>query len=229
MAKKQQTGNARTSLESVNDSLSAFEQKLENNQKYIYWAIGATAAIVAIVLIYIFAIRKPGIEDAKNQIGKADIVCLMQQNPDSATALYKRVFDNSSYLPANRGAQVYAIEMYKKGKYDEAIKYLEKSDANGKIAGPAVKSLLADCYVNKKQYDQALSVYDEAIKLAGDNESFTPLFMLKKATVQHALKKYRDEIMLLQDIKSKYPQYILSNNISIDKYIERAKALNGDE
>ena len=229
MAKKQQTGNARTSLESVNDSLSSFEQKLENNQKYIYWTLGIVVAIVAVVLVYVYAIRKPGIEDAKNLMGKADIVCLMQNNPDSAAALYKRAFDNSSYLPANRGAQIYAVEMYKKGKYDEAIKYLEKSTAHGNIAGPAVKSLLADCYVNKKQYDKALSIYDEAAKMAGDNESFTPLFMLKKATVLHALKKYRDEIVLLKDIKSKYPQYYLSNNMNIDKYIERAKALNGDE
>ena len=83
--------------------------------------------------------------------------------------------------------------------------------------------------MNKKQYDKALSIYDEAVKMAGDNESFTPLFMLKKATVLHALKKYRDEIVLLKDIKSKYPQYYLSNNMNIDKYIERAKALNGDE
>lgn len=224
---KQEKGSARTSLEGINDSLSSFEQKVEQNKKYIYWVLAGVATIVAGVLIYIYAIRNPGIEDAKKQISQADMVLLQQNNPDSALTLYKRVFDNSSYKPANRAGQMAGILLYQKGKYDEAIQYLEKTSADGKIAGPAVKSLLGDCYVNKKNYDKALSAYDDAIKLAGDNANYTPTFMLKKATVQHALKKYDGELETYEALKSKFPQYSLMNNFNIDKYIERAKALAG--
>ena len=224
---KQVKGNARTSLEGINDSLSSIEQRVEKNKKYLYYVLGAIAAIVAIVLIYIYAIRNPGIEDAKKQISQADMVLFEQNNPDSALVLYERVFNNSSYKPANRAGQMAGILLYQKGKYDEAIKYLEKTSADGKIAGPAVKSLLGDCYVNKKNYDKALTAYDEAIKLAGDNANYTPLFMIKKATVQHALKKYDGELETYESLKSKFPQYAISSNTNIDKYIERAKALAG--
>lgn len=224
---KQVKGNARTSLEGINDSLSSLEQKVEQNKKYIYYVLGVVVAIVAIVLIYIYAIRNPGIEDAKKQVSQADMVLLVQNNPDSALVLYKRVFDNSSYKPANRAGQMAGILLYQKGKYDEAIKYLERTSADGKIAGPAVKSLLGDCYVNKKNYDKAMKAYDEAIKLAGNNANYAPLFMMKKATVQHAIKKYDGELKTYETLKSKFPNYVIANNINIEKYIERAKALAG--
>ena len=99
---------------------------------------------------------------------------------------------------------------------------LEGSSFNGKILGPSALSLLADCYVNKKNYDKALSAFDQAINQAGDNESLTPLLMKKKATVLHATKKYDEELALYEEMKSKFPKSALQMNI--DKYVERAKA-----
>ncbi len=93
--------------------------------------------------------------------------------------------------------------------------------------GPASQSLLGDCYVNLKEYDKAVSAFDRAIKLADGNEAYAPLFMLKKATVLHELKKFDDEAALYQDIKDKFPQFAQSMNLNVDKYLERAKALAG--
>ena len=129
---------------------------------------------------------------------------------------------NESYAPANRAAQMAASILYKQQKYDEAIQMLEGSSFNGKILGPSALSLLADCYVNKKNYDKALSAFDQAINQAGDNESLTPLLMKKKATVLHATKKYDEELALYEEMKSKFPKSALQMNI--DKYVERAKA-----
>ena len=49
MAKKQDQG-ARTTLEEVNESLSTAAQRIEENKKYIYWALAAIAAISAICI-----------------------------------------------------------------------------------------------------------------------------------------------------------------------------------
>lgn len=221
-------GNTRTSLESINDTLSKAEQRLENNKKLIYWVLGILLAVVALVLIYIYAIRNPGIKEANEAIGRADVALYINNNADSALTLYKGVASNySSYDAGDRACHMAAILLYQKGKYDDALKYLEKGTAKGKIEGPAYKSLQGDCYVNKKQYDKAISCYNDAINMAGDNMSYAPMFMMKKATVQHAIKDYSGELSTYTELKQKYPQWVAGSQTNVDKYIERAKGLAG--
>ena len=72
-----------------------------------------------------------------------------------------------------------------------------------------------------------MSAFDKAISLSGDNEAYTPAFMLKKATVLHEQKKYADEAAIYQTIKDKYPAYAQQTGFNVDKYLERANALAG--
>ena len=225
MAKKK-NGSARTTLEEVNESLSTAAQRIEANKKYIYYALGAIAVIMLLALGYIYGIRNPNLQKAKEGISKADMAYLQG---DTATALkeYEKVFDAYSNKPAERAAFNAAIILYQQGKNKEAAAYLEKYDGEGKMVAPASKSLLGDCYVNMKQYDKAIAAYDEAIKLSGDNEFYTPTFMIKKATVLHAQKKYADEAAIYEVIKNKYMQYTQAYQFNVDKYLERANAMNG--
>lgn len=216
---KQDIKQTRTTVEDVNEKLTTMEQKLENNKKLIIYGVAAIVAVFAAVAIFLM-VRNNGIKDAQNMVNKADMEYMMKG--DSAALVAYKKAAQESYAPADRAAQMAATILYKQKKYDEAIKLLEGSSFNGKIMGPAALSLLADCYVNKKNYDQALSTYDKAISQAGDNESLTPVFMKKKATVLHATKKYDDELAVYEEMKSKFPGFAL--NMNIDKYIERAKA-----
>jgi len=225
MAKKQ-NGSARTTLEEVNDSLSTAAQRVESNKNYIYWALGIIAVLVLLAIGYIYGIRNPNLQKAKDEIAKADLQALMG-NSDEALKEYEKVYDAFSNKPAERAAFNSAIILYQKKKYQEAANYLEKYSPAGELVGPASQSLLGDCYVNLKQYDKAVSAFDKAAKLAGDNEVYTPTFLLKKATVLHELKKYADEAAVYQSIKDKYPNYLNNFNIDADKYIERANALAG--
>ncbi|MBQ0115375.1 MAG: tetratricopeptide repeat protein [Bacteroidales bacterium] len=216
----------RTKLEEVNESLTSTAQKLEENKKYIYWVVGAIMAVVVLAGGYYYGIYKPNEAKAKDQIGQADIEYLMQ---DTAKALkdYEKVCDEFSNKPAERAAFNAAIILYQQGKYKEAAKYLEDYDAAGNVVGPAAKSLLGDCYVNQKMYDKAISAFDAAIKMADKNQLYAPTFMMKKATVLHAQKKYADEAAIYQDIKDNYIQYTQNYQVNIDKYLERALALSG--
>ena len=226
MAKKQ-NGSARTTLEEVNQSLSTAAQRIENNQKYIYWALGAIAVLVLLAVGYIYGIHNPNLNKAKDEIGKADLALILQGDEAEALKGYEKVADSYSNAPARRASLNAAILLYKDGKNKEAAQYLEKYDPEGNIVGPASQSLLGDCYVNLKEYDKAVAAFERAIKLADGNEAYAPLFMLKKATVLHELKKYDDEAAIYQDIKDNYPQYVQNNNFNVDKYLERAKALAG--
>lgn len=225
MAKKQ-TGSARTTLEDVNESLTTTAQKIEANKKYINWALIAVAVLVLLAVGYIYGIRNPNLQKAKDQIGRADLE-LMQGNTDEALKDYEKVADAFSNKPAERADLNAAILLYQKGEYEKAVKHLESFSPKGNLIGPASQSLLGDCYVNLKKYDKALSAFDKAISLSGDNEYYTPAFMMKKATLLHAQKKYADEAAIYQTIKDKYPVYVQQNQMNVDKYLERANALAG--
>ena len=224
MAKK--VNETRTSIEELNESLSSIEQKVESNKKMIIWAVSAIVAIAVLILGYVYLIQNPNIEKAKEEIAKADKELALGQD-SIALNQYMAVADNYSNNAANRAGLNAAIILYQDGKYEEAIKYLNKFDAAGTIVGPASQALLGDCYVNLQKYDEAIKYFDKAISLSNDNALYTPLFILKKATVLREQQKYAEEAKALETIKTKYPEFTLSYQVDIEKYLERAKAQAG--
>ena len=225
MAKKQDQG-ARTTLEEVNESLTTAAQRIEDNKKYINWALIAIAVIALLAIGYIYGIHNPNLEKAKEQIGTADLE-LMQGNEDQALKDYEKVAAEYGNKTAERAHLNAAILLYQKGEYEKAAKHLEDFSPNGNLIGPASQSLLGDCYVNLKKLDKAIAAYDKAISLSGDNEAYTPAFMMKKATILHEQKKYAEEAAIYQTIKDQYPMYGQMTGFNVDKYLERANALAG--
>ena len=225
MAKKQDQG-ARTTLEEVNESLTTAAQRIEDNKKYINWALIAIAVIALLAIGYIYGIHNPNLEKAKEQIGTADLE-LMQGNEDQALKDYEKVAAEYGNKTAERAHLNAAILLYQKGEYEKAAKHLEDFSPNDNLIGPASQSLLGDCYVNLKKLDKAIAAYDKAISLSGDNEAYTPAFMMKKATILHEQKKYAEEAAIYQTIKDKYLAYTAQNGLNVDKYLERANELAG--
>ena len=223
MAKKQDQG-ARTTLEEVNESLTSAAQRIEENKKYINWALIAIAVLALLAIGYIYGIRNPNLDKAKDQIGKADLE-LLQGNEDEALKDYEKVAAAYSNDVAERAHLNSAIILYGKGKYDEALKHLQDYSAEGNLIGPASQSLMGDCYVNLKKYPEAIAAFDKAITMSGDNEAYTPAFMIKKATVLHEQGKYAEEAAIYQTILDKYPVYGQQTGFSVEKYLERANAL----
>ncbi len=223
MAKKQ-NGSSRTTIEEVNEQMTSAAQRVEDNKKYITYALAAIVAVVLLAAGYVYLVRNPNIAKAKEDISMADLA-LMQGDTAKALLDYQTVADRYSNDAANRANLNAAIMLYDRGKYEDAVKYLENYDPAGNLIGPASQSLLGDCYVNLKQYDKALAAFNKAVDLSDNNELYTPLFLLKKATVLHEQGKYVDEAAAYRTIKDKFLGYAQQNNINIDKYIERANAL----
>ena len=221
MAKKQ-TAPARTTLEEVNESLTGTAQKIEKNKKVLTWAAALVLGLVAIGAAYYYFVHMPNKEKATELVGKADRELIVMNDTVNALKDYEAAAGD-----VDRAAVNAAIILYQQGKYQEAAKYLEDYSAAGTIVGPASQSLLGDCYVNLKQLDKAVSAFDKAIKLSDGNELLVPVFMRKKATVLHELKKYAEEADLYQSLKDNYPAYLSAYSFNVDKYIERANALAG--
>ena len=224
MAKKQDQG-ARTTLEEVNESLTSAAQRIEDNKKYITWAVIALAVLAVLAGLFIYPHNR-NIANATKQIGDADIV-LLQGQEDEALKGYEKVASEYSNKQAERAHLEAAIILYQKGEYEKAAKHIEDFSTDSKLIGPSSQSLLGDCYVNLKKYDKAMAAYEKAISLSGDNELYTPVFMIKKATLLHEQKKFDDEVQIYQTIKDKYPMFGQQGGFNVDKYLERAKALAG--
>lgn len=211
-------------IETLNDSLTGIEQKVEKNQKLIVWACAAITAVVAVILIYIFAIRKPGIESANSAIGQADLELIMGSD-STALAQYQAVADEYGYEAGNRAALNAAIILYKQGKYQEALNYLGQYSSSENVIGATAKALEGDCYVNLDQLDQAISCFEKAVKISDENPSLTPYFLMKEANVYNAQKNHAKEAEVYETIIENYAEFGPRMNIDFQKYLERAKAL----
>lgn len=219
---------SQNAIDNLNDSLTGIGEKVVKNQKTIMWVCVGIAALIAIILIYVFAIRKPGIQNANNAIGQADLE-MVNGNDSTALVQYQHVADEYGYEAGNRAALNSAILLYKQGKYQEALDYVKKYSGKENVIGATAKALEGDCYVNLDKYDEALACYEAAVKVSDKNPSLTPYFLMKEANVYNAQKNYTKEAEAYQTIIDEYPAFGPRMNIDFEKYLERAKALAGEK
>lgn len=212
-----------TSIDELNETLTSVEQHVENNKKIIIWSLAGIVAVAAVILLYYYGIYAPNKKASSDAISKADIELAMG-NDSTALAQYMQVADEFSGAQADRAALQSAIIFYQKGKFEEAVKYLDDASFDENLVAPAAASLKGDCYVNLNNLDKAISCYDKAIKSSNDNALYTPLFMLKKATVLNEQSKIADALAIYEAIQSKYPTFTRAYDVNIDGLIARAKA-----
>ena len=222
-------------LSAEQEAMMAEELKNKKTQKLLMWGLLAATAVVCVILIYIFAIRRPGIEAADNAIGQADTSLSLGQD-SVALVQYKQIADNYGYAAGNRANLNAAILLYQKAmasndeatrnaNLDEAISYLKNYEPQESVIGAGAKSLEGDCYVNKGEYAKGLECFKQAVKISDNNTYYTPLFLMKQATVEHEMKDYKAEAATYQTILDRYPNYGSAVNIDFQKYVDRANAL----
>lgn len=222
MANKQNTPEE-TTIDKLDANLNNTTEKILRNRNLIIWCTGGIAAVACLVLLYIFFVRTPGLNKALEAYNQVEITAA--GNDSIAAAEYAKVADKYSNNPGKLAALSAGESYYNLGKYKEAIKYLEKFSSNDKILEANAKILLGDCYVNTKQYDKALEVYNKAISQADKNEQIVPRVLFKEANIYNAQKKYKDALGCYEKIESDYPNYTPGNGLGIEAYVERAKAM----
>ncbi len=222
MANNKPNEETRTSIDEVNDTLTGIGEKVQSNPKVVVWSCVAVAAVVAIILLYVYVIRQPGQNAANNALGQADIELLMG-NDSIALAKYQQVAADHGYDAGNLANLNAAILLYKQGKYEDALKYLKDYSSSETIIGASAKSLEGDCYVNLKKYPEAIDCYKQAVKISDNNPHYTPAFLLKEATVLREQKDFKAEAAVYEEIMNDYPNYGAEIGVDLEKYLERAQ------
>jgi tetratricopeptide (TPR) repeat protein len=224
MASKHHTNEETTSIDNLNEHLTSAGRFVEQKRKQIY-AIIAVILIIGIgVVAYLMLYRQP--KENKSYEEYANVEIKAMGNDSIALAEYMRVADKYS---GNGGGNLAALSageaLYAKGKYQEAVKYLDKFSTSESVLQANVYRLMGDCYVNLKKYQDALNYFDKAISCANGNPEITPVVLMKKAAVYDAQKQYDKAWECYETIQSENPDFTFG--LSIDAYIERERARAG--
>lgn len=215
-----------TTIDKVNASLTGVGEKLADNKKYIYWAIGAILVAGCFTLSYLFIYRNPRLNNSFEAYNKVEMTAM--GNDSVAAAEYKKVAEKYSGTDAGNLAALSAAEsLYNIGKYQEAVKYLDKFSTRDEVLGANAEILKGDCYVNLKKYDDAVKAFAKAVDKADKNPQIAPRALMKEAVVFDELKKYDQALACYEQILRDYPRFQLGGGASIESYIEREKARLG--
>lgn len=192
--------------------------KARANKKTLLGISVALVVVVAAVLVYLL-VAQSGSRKADELVARADAA----QNDSVAMALYKEAAD-AGYKSGNRAKAEVGIRLYREGKYEEALKYLDDASLDDNIAAAGVYTLAGDCHVNLDQYDKALKCYKKAISKADGNPEIVPFVLVKEANIYRAQEDYAAEAKAYKTIIDEYPTYVATTRADINKYYERALA-----
>ncbi|MCM1376843.1 MAG: tetratricopeptide repeat protein [Clostridium sp.] len=220
-----------TAIENLNSTLTSAGEKVAANKKIIWWGIGIVAVVAAFIMSYLFIYRNPRLNNSWEAYNKVQLQTMRGELNDSTAAVqYQKVADEYSGTNAGACAALAAAEsFYDLGKYDQAIKYLDKFDVSEPVIMAQSRLLLGDCYVNKGagSYSKAIEAYQEAISKADGNPQIVPIALIKEANVYDAQKKYDKALECYTTIKNSYPEFQFGNGMNVDAYIERENSRLG--
>ncbi len=217
----------------MNDALSKNEAVLVKNKKTIIIVIVVIILIIAGVMLYKNYVSEPREQEASTALSKGQDYFAGQQyelalKGDSIN--YKGflgIISDYSSTKAGNLANLYAGLCYANlDKWEDAVKYLDKfSTSSDQMISPASMAALGNAYAHVKQYDKAVSSLKKAASMAdskavdGANNSLSPIFLLQAGEILESQGKKDDALKIYQEIKSKYVNSRIYNEI--DKYIER--------
>ena len=213
----------------VEDALDRSQVFFDKNKKTIIGALVALVLIIGGYFMYRNLYQAPREEKAQAALFKGETFFRQNQfeqalNGDSISFKgFLKVADEFSGTDAANLANAYAGICYARlGKYEEAVKYLDKFSAGDQLVSPAMKAAMGSCYVELNQLDKAVSLLVEAADEA-ESEALSPLYLLQAGQIYVKLGKFDKAVDTYNVIKNDYALSMQAREI--DKYIEEAKML----
>lgn len=222
-----------------NQAAPTMEQKLNSQEafflkykKAIIIGVAAVIVIIAAALAFSTFIWGPREDKASTALAKPQELFAAEQfdkalNGDKNMEGFLQIADNYSCTDAANLANCYAGLCYANmGKWQDAVKYLEKFDTKSDaMISPASQAALGNAYAHIGQIDKAVSCLEDAADMADDqaedgvNNSLSPAYLIQAARLLESQNKTDDALKIYKDIKEKYVNSAVSQDI--DKYIER--------
>lgn len=133
---------------------------------------------------------------------------------------FVKLADQFSGTDAGNLANAYAGLCYAQlGKYEDAIKYLDKFSGDDLLVAPSVMGALGNCYAQVGQLDKAVATLLKAADRA-NSMSLSPIYLIQAGQILEKQGKNAEAVEAYKQVKNKYGNSYQA--MDIDKYIERA-------
>ena len=210
----------------VEDALTQSEAFLIKYKNAIIGGVVAVIIIVAGFIMYKNLYAEPREEKAQAALFKGQEYFeqdAYEQALNGDSIGYKgflKVADEFSGTAAGNLANAYAGVCYAQlGKYEEAVKYLNKFSADDQLVSPALLGTMGNCYAQAGQLDKAAATLMKAADKA-DSQALSPIYLIQAGQIYEKLGKNSEAVNAYTLIKNKY--FNSYQSMDIDKYIERA-------
>ena len=210
----------------VDEALSTSEAFLLKNKNLLLGIVAAIVVVVAGVLGYKHFISAPKELKAAEAIFKgeqyfgADNYEIALNGDSTGYAGFVKLADEFSGTDAGNLANAYAGICYAQlGKYEDAIKFLDKFSADDYFVAPAIIGTLGNCYAQVGQLDKVAATLLKAADKA-NSVSLSPIYLLQAGQILEKQGKNAEAVEAYKQIKTKYANSYQA--MDIDKYIERA-------
>lgn len=185
----------------------------QDNQKSVVFILGGVVVLILLYFGYQKLYLQPRAEEASNRMYKAEQLAPIDslQNKaisgDGSFLGFKQIAEEYSNTKSANIANAYLGGLYlRQGKFDEAIKALEKYSPTGsQILDPLVIGLTGDAYSELKDYKKAADYYKQASEKSS-NSYTTPLFLKKLGLVYEAQNDYKSAETAYKKIKTDFPE-----------------------
>jgi tetratricopeptide (TPR) repeat protein len=192
---------------------NVFGQTEDFLYKYRNIVFGAVGAIVIAVAGYFFYNYQKSNQNKEAQSAMFPAVLAFEE--DSLDIALKGdgrhpglldIADEYSGTNAGDLANFYVGVAYlKKGKFEDAITYLKKFDADDFLLQARAYSLIGDAYMELKDFDNAISYYKKSVNYKS-NEQYTPTYLMKLALAYELTNKFDEAAKQYERIIKEYPR-----------------------
>lgn len=220
----------------LDKTLAATTHKVESfyhkNKKQINYAIIAILAIVALYVGFTKFYLSPLEDEAQRESFAAQRYFEMDSfnlalNGNDQHSGFETICDEYGMTKMGNLAHYYAgICNLRMGNFEEAIDHLESFSTDNKIVGPLAEGALGDAYVETGDLDKGVKHYVAAAKMS-KNKLTAPVFYKKAGQVYEEQKEFGRAADMYETIKKDFPE--AQETQDIDKYITRARAMEGAE
>jgi tetratricopeptide (TPR) repeat protein len=210
--------------ENLQEGIGKIEQFVEENKNVV---IGAVAGVGVLVVAVVFLFVKY-LPDQNLKAQKAIYMAEFDFAKDSfAVALngnathkgFAQAVNDFGWTRTGKLANFYAgVCCLHLKKFDDAKKYLEKSNPDDAIVGSVRLSALGDAYAEVGSFDEAIKYYEKAVKYS-DNETYTPYFLFKTGLAYEHQKNLAEAKKCYEKVRDQYPN--TDEGRDIEKYIAR--------
>lgn len=210
----------------VDEALSTSEAFLIKYKNVLLGAVAALIIVVCGYLGYKHFISEPKEAKASEALFRgeqyfgAESYELALNGDSLGYAGFLKIADEFSGTAAGNLANAYSGICYAQlGKYEDAVKYLDKFNGKDQLVAPAILGTIGNCYAQMGQLDKAAATLIKAANRA-NSLSLSPIYLIQAGQIFEKQGKNAEAVEAYKQVKNKYANSYQA--MDIDKYIERA-------